>query len=75
MSFELPLTQTQLAHCVGITPVHVNRVLKLFREEGIVTLRDGEVNIGDLDRLANIAFPLLDTYERRTLEYVGDAPE
>lgn len=71
-SFELPMTQLQLAQCVGITAVHVNRVLKVFREEGIVTLRDGTVTIQDLERLAKIAFPLLDTYERHTHEYVGD---
>jgi CRP-like cAMP-binding protein len=71
-SFLMPLTQVQLGQCVGITAVHVNRVLKTFREDGIVTIREGEVRIGDLERLAKIAFPLLDTYERRTPEYVGE---
>jgi CRP-like cAMP-binding protein len=71
-SFLMPLTQVQLGQCVGITAVHVNRVLKTFREDGIVTIRDGEVRIGDLERLAKVAFPLLDTYERRTAEYVGE---
>jgi CRP/FNR family transcriptional regulator, anaerobic regulatory protein len=73
-SFAMPLTQVQLGQCVGITAVHVNRVLKSFREQGIVTVRAGEVHIGDLQRLAKIAFPLLDTYERRTPEYVGENP-
>jgi CRP-like cAMP-binding protein len=72
LSFRMPLTQVQLGQCVGITAVHVNRVLKTFREDGIVTVRDGEVRITDLERLAKIAFPLLDTYERRTPEYVGE---
>jgi CRP/FNR family transcriptional regulator, anaerobic regulatory protein len=71
-SFQMPLTQVQLGQCVGITAVHVNRVLKTFREDGIVTIRDGEVRIADLERLAKVAFPLLDTYERRTSEYVGE---
>lgn len=71
-SFSLPLTQVQLAQCVGITPVHVNRVLRSFREENILTIRDGEVRIASLERLAEIAFPLLDTYERSTPEYVGE---
>jgi CRP-like cAMP-binding protein len=71
-SFHMPLTQVQLGQCVGITAVHVNRVLKTFREDGVVTIREGEVRIGDLERLAKIAFPLLDTYERRTPEYVGE---
>jgi CRP-like cAMP-binding protein len=72
MSFKMPLTQIQLAQHVGITAVHVNRVLRLFREQGIVAIRDGEVRIGNLERLAKIAFPLMDAYERRTPEYVGE---
>jgi CRP/FNR family transcriptional regulator len=73
MSFKMPLTQVQLAQATGITSVHTNRVLKSFREQGIVTVRDGEVRIGDLQRLAHIAFPLLDAYERRTPQYVGES--
>ncbi|HEY4214828.1 MAG TPA: Crp/Fnr family transcriptional regulator [Steroidobacteraceae bacterium] len=75
LSFSMPLTQTQLGQHVGITAVHVNRVLKQFREEGIATVREGEVRIADRDRLAKLAFPLLDVYERQTPEYVGGLPE
>lgn len=71
LSFECPLTQVQLADYLGITPVHVNRVLKIFRENGIVMVRDGEVAIYDLEKLAQAACPLLDTYERNTEAYVG----
>lgn len=71
-TFRMPLTQTQLADHLGITPVHVNRILRGFREAGIVSVRDGEVSIGDLDELARRAYPLLDAYERATPEYVGE---
>jgi CRP/FNR family transcriptional regulator, anaerobic regulatory protein len=71
-SFNLPLTQTQIADHLGITPVHVNRTLRVFREGGIVTIRDGEVTIADLEELARRAYPLLDAYERKTPEYVGE---
>jgi len=71
MSYAMPLTQTQLADHVGITPVHVNRILRSFRENGMVTVRDGEVIIGNLSGLARCAHPLLDAYERTTPEYVG----
>jgi CRP-like cAMP-binding protein len=74
-TFRMPLTQTQLADHLGITSVHVNRVLRSFREAGIVSLRDGEVTINDLDELARRAYPLLDAYERRTPEYVGARAE
>jgi CRP/FNR family transcriptional regulator len=72
LSYAMPLTQVQLGQCVGITAVHVNRVLREFRDEGILTVRNGEVTINDLERLGKIAFPLLDCYERRTTEYLGE---
>jgi CRP-like cAMP-binding protein len=33
--FVLPLTQEEIGDCLGLTPVHVNRVLRGFREDGI----------------------------------------
>jgi CRP-like cAMP-binding protein len=71
LSFPMPLTQAQLADHIGMTPVHVNRVLKSFRDRGIVSVRDGEVTISDLAKLRDIAYPLLDTYEKSRQEYVG----
>ena len=71
LTFNMPLTQAQLADHLGITPVHVNRVLKSFRESGIVTVREGRVSIGSLEALARRANALLDTHERATPEYVG----
>jgi CRP-like cAMP-binding protein len=74
LSYDMPLTQAQLADHLGITAVHVNRVLKSFRESRIVTVRDGRVCIADLEALTRIAAPLLDPYERVTQEYIG-APQ
>lgn len=71
LSYEMPLTQTQLADHLGLTPVHVNRVLKVFRESEVATVRNGRVSIGSLELLARRAYPLLDTHERVTPEYVG----
>jgi CRP-like cAMP-binding protein len=73
MTFAMPLTQSQLADHIGITPIHVNRVLKVFRESGIVTIRDGTVAIHDMQRLAKLAYPLLDAYERSKPEYTSTA--
>jgi CRP-like cAMP-binding protein len=67
--FEMPLTQQQLAAHLGITPVHVNRVLKLLRERNIVTVREGRVSIHDLAALRQCASALLDSYERNAPEY------
>jgi CRP-like cAMP-binding protein len=34
--YELPMTQEQLADATGLTPVHVNRVLKGLQAEGLI---------------------------------------
>jgi CRP/FNR family transcriptional regulator len=69
LTFELPLTQAQLADHLGITPIHVNRTVKAFRERGIAVIRNGRVTISDLAELLRIAEPLMDSYERTTSQY------
>ncbi len=46
-SFEMPLTQEQIGEALGITAVHVNRVVKQLREERIVDLQRGRANVLD----------------------------
>lgn len=53
--YALPLTQVDLAECLGLTAVHVNRVLRQLREQGLATVRGGQVRIGDLERLRRLA--------------------
>lgn len=53
--FTLPATQADVAEACGITGVHVNRVLRLMRERGLVTFRGGEVTILDHARLRTMA--------------------
>jgi len=53
--YDLPLTQGVLAECLGLTPVHVNRVLKELRETGLVEFRSGLVTILDLPGLRAMA--------------------
>ncbi|MDX8450166.1 Crp/Fnr family transcriptional regulator [Mesorhizobium captivum] len=50
-SFDLPITQTELADTVGLSNVHVNRSLKTLREAGLVTFRENIVHIPDVVRL------------------------
>lgn len=56
--FSFPLTQTQIGDATGLTPVHVNRVVKALRQRGLLELRnrmarisnwDGLVKVGDFD--------------------------
>ena len=49
--YALALTQTDLAECLGLTSVHVNRTLKELRESGLVEFRGGQVRILDREGL------------------------
>lgn len=51
----LPLSQSLLADSLGMTPVHLNRVLKVLRESGAMTITRGNLHITDPARLINIA--------------------
>ncbi|WP_114953531.1 Crp/Fnr family transcriptional regulator [Sphingosinicella terrae] len=53
--YDLPLTQTEIAECMGLTPVHVNRTLRELRERGLLEFRSGRVSIPDLAALARVA--------------------
>jgi CRP-like cAMP-binding protein len=54
LGYACPLSQYLLADAMGLSAVHVNRVLRELREDGLVTFQHGKVVIHDLDRL--IAF-------------------
>lgn len=45
--FPLPLTQTELADALGITHIHVNRVLQGLKAEGLISMKAKQVQIED----------------------------
>ena len=49
--YELPMTQEQLADAVGLTSVHVNRVLKQLGEEGLIERDRRSIVIVDWKRM------------------------
>ena len=53
--FPLPLTQNELADSLGLTPVHVNRVLQEFRGRGLLTKDRRNLDLLDVDGLCDIA--------------------
>ncbi len=53
--FACPLTQHHLADALGLSAVHVNRVLRELREVGLLTFQKGQVTIHDFDRLVDLA--------------------
>jgi CRP-like cAMP-binding protein len=52
--YDLPLTQLQIGNYLGLTVVHVNRVLRALRDEQIVNLEKHCVTILDLSRLTGL---------------------
>jgi CRP-like cAMP-binding protein len=53
--YACPLTQYHLADALGLSAVHVNRVLRHLRDDGLVTFRKGQVVFNDIDRLRKLA--------------------
>jgi CRP-like cAMP-binding protein len=54
-SYELPLTQDQLADAVGLTSVHVNRTLMRLEKEGHIRRSKRIIEIDDWQNLAKVA--------------------
>jgi CRP-like cAMP-binding protein len=53
--YRLQLTQADLADVTGLTSIHVNRMLKKLRDDGLMTFRNAEVVIHDWEGLQRVA--------------------
>jgi CRP-like cAMP-binding protein len=53
--YECPLNQYLLADALGLTAIHVNRVLRQLRERGLITLKAQNVVIEDVKGLVKLA--------------------
>lgn len=53
--YACPLSQYMLADALGLSAVHVNRVLRELREAGLVTFQHGQVRFHDLKSLVRLA--------------------
>lgn len=52
--YELPMTQEQLADALGITPVHVNRVLRELDREGLIVRDKRFVRVPNWEALRRV---------------------
>ena len=68
---EMPLTQAVLADSLGLTPVHLNRVLKVLRERRAMTLTGGMLQLLDPRELVRIAGFDNNYLHRRVPDEVG----
>lgn len=64
--YACPLSQYHLADALGLSAVHVNRVLRQLREQGLLTFRDGRVRFDDRERLI-----ALTDFDKAYLDFEG----
>jgi CRP-like cAMP-binding protein len=64
MSFHMPLTQELIGDALGLTTIHVNRTLRLLREDHLIDIVGKRVTICDFEALS-----LLSDFET---SYLGD---
>lgn len=64
--YGCPLTQYMLADALGLSAVHVNRVLRELREDGLVTFQHGRVKFLDIAGLQSYA-----EFDRHYLDHDG----
>jgi len=69
---HFPLTQEEIADALGLTAVHVNRVLHELRQRGLITSRRGGLTIVDLPTLKRMA-GFNDNYLHPTMANALDA--
>ncbi len=53
--YDCPLTQYHLADALGLSAVHVNRILRKLRETGLVTFRNDRVTFDNYDGLLELS--------------------
>jgi CRP-like cAMP-binding protein len=49
--FQFPVTQSELADALGLSTVHVNRVLQAFRAQGVLDIRKNLVTLVDVGKV------------------------
>ena len=54
-TIALPLTQNEIADALGLTPIHVNRVLQKLRHSKLITLEQHRLVLLDVAALSEVA--------------------
>ncbi|GHC25569.1 Crp/Fnr family transcriptional regulator [Kushneria pakistanensis] len=54
-TIDMPLTQTNMGEALGLTPVHINRVLQRLRQKNLITLAHKKLVVLDLEGLKEVA--------------------
>ena len=54
-TYELPMTQEQLADATALTPVHVNRILQSLQREGLIERKRRLIRFPSWERMSDVA--------------------
>lgn len=54
-SFTIPMTQEEIGDMIGLTAVHVNRMMRVLGQDGLIARKGHKVTLLDEGRLAQIA--------------------
>ena len=55
MGYHLPMTQAELADSLGLTPVHLNRVIRSLELDGLINRSKRDISFPDWERMRDIA--------------------
>lgn len=55
LRYSCPLSQPVLADALGLTAIHINRIFRQLRDQGLMTVRDGIVEIHDINGMQKLS--------------------
>jgi len=50
-TFDMPVTQAELADATGMTHIHMNRVLQALRTDGLISNNKSQITVPDWQKL------------------------
>jgi CRP-like cAMP-binding protein len=71
MGYHLPMTQAELADALGLTPVHLNRVIRSLEADGLINRSKREIAFPDWERMRDLA-DFNDRYLHLTVQSSGE---
>ena len=55
MGYHLPMTQAELADALGLTPVHLNRVIRALETDGLINRSKRDISFPNWERMRDMA--------------------
>ena len=74
MGYHLPMTQAELADALGLTPVHLNRVIRALEVDGLLVRTKRDLAFPDWERMRDLA-DFNDRYLHLARQSSGDLAE